>query len=132
MPIVMGRKTFESIGKPLPGRKSIVITRSALWKHDVVQTVHSIADALLKAEDYGVKEIFVIGGAEIFNSSFASANRIYLTRIHDQFDGDVFFPEVSETEWTLEQNHYCAADEKNAFAHSFQIWDRKTNSGSIA
>jgi dihydrofolate reductase len=80
LPILMGRKTFESIGKPLPGRKSIVITRNPGWQHDGVSVVHSVDEAIAKASDFGVKEIFVIGGAEIFKTSFASANRIYRTR----------------------------------------------------
>lgn len=124
MPILMGRKTFESIGKPLPGRKSIVITRSDEWKHDAVDVVHTIDGAIEKAKSFGVKEIFVIGGAEIFNSAFAQASRIYLTRIHHSFDGDVYFPEVSAGEWNLVSNRFCHADEKNPYSHSFQVWER--------
>jgi len=125
MPILMGRKTFESIGKPLPGRNSIVITRSGDWKHEGVDIVHSIDDAIQKAQSFHVKEIFVIGGAEIFATSFKKTNRIYLTRIHDNFDGDVFFPEVSENEWKLISARLCKADEKNFYNHTFQIWERK-------
>src|SRR5215213_8612683 len=88
MPILMGRKTFESIGKPLPGRKSIVITRSDHWHYEGVDVVHSVDEAIAKAKQLGVKEVFVIGGAEIFKTSFNQANRIYLTRIHHQFEGD--------------------------------------------
>ena len=124
MPILMGRKTFESIGKPLLGRKSIVITRSNNWTYDEVDVVHSIEEAIKKAEGYGVKEIFVIGGAEIFRTSFSTADRIYLTRIHHQFDGDAFFPELQEKEWNLVKQRFCKADEKNAFDHSFQVWER--------
>ncbi|MFL5808431.1 MAG: dihydrofolate reductase [Flavisolibacter sp.] len=132
MPILMGRKTFESIGKPLPGRKSIVITRSKDWKHEGVSVVHSLEEAITEAAILGVKEIFVIGGAEIFKTSFSKANRIYLTRIHHRFDGDVYFPELSEKEWELVQNRSCEADEKNPYAHTFQVWERKfinNNSG---
>jgi dihydrofolate reductase len=125
MPILMGRKTFESIGKPLPGRKSIVITRSNEWKHAGVDTVHSIEEAIAAAQQSGVKEIFVIGGAEIFKTSFPNANRIYLTRIHHRFDGDVHFPEISTKDWNLVQNRFCQADEKNQYAHTFQVWERK-------
>src|SRR5215217_6831480 len=73
MPILMGRKTFESIGKPLPGRKSIVITRNTDWQKEGVDVVHSIEEAIKKAESFGVKEVFVIGGAEIFKTSFPNA-----------------------------------------------------------
>src|SRR5438132_9390099 len=76
MPILMGRKTFESIGKPLQGRKSIVITRSPEWNHEGVDVVHSMEEATARAEEIGVKEIFIIGGAEIFKTSFSQANRI--------------------------------------------------------
>jgi dihydrofolate reductase len=125
MPILMGRKTFDSIGKPLPGRKSIVITRNNDWQHAGVTVVHSIDEAIQQAIAFGVKEIFVIGGAEIFQSSLPSANRIYLTRIHHQFDGDVFFPEVSIKEWNLVSNRFCAADDKNPFNHTYQVWERR-------
>ena len=124
MPILMGRKTFESIGKALQGRKSIVITRNAAWQHENVDIVHSVEEAIAKAKEYGVKEIFVIGGAEIFNTAFEKADRIYLTRVHHQFEGDAFFPEVSASGWNLVQSRFCPADEKNAYAHSFQVWER--------
>lgn len=125
LPILMGRKTFESIGKPLPGRKSIVITRDKEWGHDGVAVVHSIEEGIGKAEGFGALEIFVIGGAQIFNTALPTANRIYLTRIHHRFDGDVFFPEISEDEWALTSSRFCAADEKNVYDHTFQVWERK-------
>lgn len=125
MPILMGRKTFESIGKPLPGRKSIIITRNKSWKHEGVTVVHSTEEAIGKAREFGVKEIFVIGGAEIFTTSFEKAERIYLTRIHHSFEGDAFFPSVDSHEWNLVQNRFCHADEKNKYSHTFQVWERK-------
>lgn len=125
MPILMGRKTFESIGKPLQGRKSIVITRNKNWQHENVDVVHSVEEAISKAKAYGVKEIFVIGGAEIFTTSFDQAGRIYLTRVHHQFDGDAFFPEIPGSGWNLMQSRFCSADGKNAYAHTFQVWERK-------
>jgi dihydrofolate reductase len=125
MPILMGRKTFESIGKPLQGRKSIVITRSTEWKYEGVEIVHSVEEAIEKAKEFGVKEIFVIGGAEIFQTAFEQANRIYLTRIHHHFGGDAYFPEVSDKDWNLVQSRFCAADEKNKYDHTFQVWERK-------
>lgn len=125
MPILMGRKTFDSIGKPLPGRKSIVITRNKDWQHESVEVVHSIEDAIDVAKQNDVKEIFVIGGAEIFKTSFEAANRIYLTRIHHQFEGDVYFPELDSSQWELVKAKRCEPDEKNAYAHTFQVWERK-------
>lgn len=126
MPILMGRKTFDSIGRPLPGRNSIVITHNNDWQHQGVDVVHSIKEAVEKAQSFGVKEIFVIGGAQIFKMSLPSANRIYLTRIHHQFEGDVFFPVISDNEWVLTSERFCAADEKNSYDHTYQIWERKT------
>ena len=124
MPIVMGRKTFESIGKPLPGRRSIVVTRNREWKEVNVDTVHSIQEAVTIA-GASVKEIFIIGGAEIFNSILPHSARVYLTRIHHQFEGDVFFEGLSSDHWKLVHEVNCYADEKNHYAHSFQVWERK-------
>ncbi len=123
LPIVMGRKTYESIGKPLPGRTNIVITRNKDYAAEGIVVVHTIEEALNVALQKGAKEIFVIGGAEIFNSVFDSAHRIYLTRIHHRFDGDVFFPELNGN-WQLVKKQKQAADEKNAYAHTFQVWEK--------
>ncbi|HEX6332799.1 MAG TPA: dihydrofolate reductase [Flavisolibacter sp.] len=128
MPILMGRKTFDSIGRPLPGRKSIIITRNENWHYEGVHAVHTLQGAMDKASEFGAREIFVIGGAEIFNSSFPRAGRIYITRIHHKFEGDVFFPEIPHEEWNLVQSRFCHADEKNAYSHTFQVWERKTRS----
>jgi dihydrofolate reductase len=87
--------------------------------------VHSIEEAIVKAKEYGAKEIFVIGGAEIFTSSFDLAQRIYLRRVHHQFDGDVYFPALDANDWMLVHNRFCHADEKNAWSHTFQVWERK-------
>lgn len=124
MPILMGRKTFESIGKPLSGRRSIVITRSMDWQREGVEVVHSVEEAIDKAKEQDVKEIFVIGGAEIFNTSFEKAHRIYLTRIHHRFEGDVYFPQVDEKAWQLVKSHKSPKDEKNLYDHTFQVWER--------
>ena len=125
MPILMGRKTFESIGKALPGRKSIVITRNNEWKHPDVATVRSIEEAVALAKSFDVKEIFVIGGGEIFKTSLDKANCIYLTRIHHRFEGDVYFPELSNTEWEVVKKVDCKKDEKNLYDHTFEVWERK-------
>ena len=125
MPILMGRKTFESIGKVLPGRTSIVITRNQQWSQDGVTVVHSVGEAITKAEELGVKEVFVIGGAEIFRTSIEKSGRIYLTRIHHRFDGDAHFPELPTAEWQLVRSRFCEADEKNVYAHTFEVWERK-------
>ncbi len=125
MPILMGRKTFDSIGKPLPGRKSIVITRNKDWQDDNVSVVHSVDEAIALAKQDDIKEVFVIGGAEIFTTAFEQADRLYLTRVHQEVDGDVYFPSIDDTKWKLISAKRCEADEKNTYAHTFQVWERK-------
>jgi dihydrofolate reductase len=124
MPIVMGRKTFESIGKPLPGRQNIVISRNETWSSPGVEIAHNIEDAREIAASIDVSEIFFIGGAEIFNSALPNANRIYLTRIHSSFDGDVFFTWGDQDQWMLTSSKSCEADKKNPYPHTFQVWER--------
>ena len=125
MPVVMGRKTFESFGKPLTGRTNIVITRRDDWKVDGVITVKSLDEALQAAAGTDAKEAFIIGGGEIYRQSFNKADKIYITRVHAQPDGDAFFPEIKESEWQLFSNLDCPADEKHAYSYSFQLWKRK-------
>ncbi len=125
MTVIMGRKSLESLGKPLQGRKNIVVTRNKDWKQEGTEVAHSINEAIDLAKETGVNEIFIIGGAEIFKEAMPVANRIYLTRIHHHFDGDAYFPEVSDAEWTLVQSRFCDADEKNQYPHTFQVWERK-------
>jgi len=124
MPVIMGRKSFEALGKPLAGRRNFVITRNDHWNEKGVQVVKSIDQAITLASQTGAKEIFITGGAEIFKAAFPSADRIYLTRVHGNFDGDTFFPEWKQEEWKLISNRDCLPDEKNSFALSFQIWER--------
>ena len=125
MPVIMGRRTYDSFGKTLPGRRNIVITRNKDWKAEGVDVVHSIEEAVALAKESAVKEIFIIGGSEIFKIILPKADRIYLTRIHQSFEGDAFFPVLKEEEWQLVKNRDCAVDEKNAYPHSFQVWERK-------
>jgi dihydrofolate reductase len=125
-PIVMGRKTFESIGKPLPGRTNIVITRDADYRRDGVTVVASPEAAVTgAAAALGSDEMFVIGGAEIYKLFLPQADRIYLTQVHGMFEGDVFFPELGEGEWRLVNEEQHVADEKNAFPLAFQLYGRK-------
>jgi dihydrofolate reductase len=125
MPVIMGRKTFESIGKPLPGRRNIVLTRQKKLFAKGIDVVNSFEEAVELANTSAVKEVFVIGGAEIFNSVFPKAKKIYLTRIHHHFEGDVYFPSISENEWQQTWSKFCIADEKNIYDHTFQVWQRQ-------
>lgn len=116
-PIVMGRKTWESIGKPLPGRHNIVITRQAGFAVPGVTVVASLDDALLAAGD--VPEVCIIGGAEIYRLALPRTDLIHLTRVQAVVDADTYFPELGAGEWAevLVEKH--AADEKHSFAYSF-------------
>lgn len=124
MPVVMGRKTFDSLGKPLTGRKNIVITRQPGWKADGAVGVKSIEDALFLAKEADANEVMVIGGGEIYNSLFGKAGRIYMTRVDAEPEADTFFPEINPKEWRLVSEKKHDADEKNKFAHTFQTWER--------
>jgi dihydrofolate reductase len=125
MPVIMGRKTFEAVNKPLPGRFNIVITRQADWKADGVITAIDLQDALNKAAATNCNEIFVIGGGEIYKQSMEMADKIYMTRVHAALEGDTFFPAIDETQWKIDSLQEFPADEKHAFAYSFQAWIRK-------
>ncbi|MEI8052160.1 MAG: dihydrofolate reductase [Bacteroidota bacterium] len=122
--VIMGRKTFESVNKPLPGRLNIVITSNKDWAAENVVTANSLEEALEKATAAHYKEIFIIGGGEIYRQSLAIANRIYLTRVHTQIDGDTFFPELNSGEWKLVSANECKSDEKNAFDHTIEVWEK--------
>ncbi|HYF30832.1 MAG TPA: dihydrofolate reductase [Chitinophagaceae bacterium] len=127
MPVIMGRKTFESIKKqPLSGRFNIIITS----KKDLqpasgkIQIADSIERSMQLAGEADCKEAFVIGGGEIFNSFFPMADKIYLTRVHANLEGDTFFPPITEKEWQLQSSFDFPADEKHAYPYSFQLWKR--------
>ena len=125
MVVVMGRKTFEAVNKPLPGRINIVITRQVNWTAEGVITATDLNDALKKAAETNCKEIFVIGGGEIYKQSMAICHKIYITRVHATLDGDTFFPEIDESNWTLASNEDFEADAKHAYGYSFQVWVKK-------
>lgn len=123
--IIMGRKTHHAIGKALPGRMNIILTRkgSADFISDV-QVVQSAEEALLLAEKSEKSEVFVIGGGEIYRVFLPLAHRIFLTRIHHPFPADTFFPHFSKSEWKMIQSRPGVVDEKNAFPHTFETWER--------
>jgi dihydrofolate reductase len=126
MVVVMGRKTFEEVNKPLPGRVNIVITSNTAWQANDTITANSLPDALEKAALTNCKEIFIIGGGEIYRQSMDIADTIYITRVHATLEGDAFFPDIDEAKWQLISNEDFTADEKHAYAYSFQVWKAKT------
>ena len=124
MPVIMGRKTFDSLGKPLAGRKNIVITRQAAWEAEGTVVVKTMDDALFLVKEADVKEAMVIGGGEIFKMVFEKAGRIYLTRVDAEPEADAFFPVIDPKQWYLVSQKNYEADEKHAYNYSFQIWER--------
>ena len=126
MPLIMGRKTFESIGsKPLAGRQNIIITRQEDWHVDGTIPAMDLETAIEMPGRMDVKELFVIGGGEIYTQIIERAHRVYMTRVHAEFEADTFFPVINEKIWTLVRNLDQPADEKHAYAYSFQLWERK-------
>ena len=126
-PVIMGRKTFEEVNKPLPGRTNIVITRQAGWNHENVVKAANLNESIDKARATNAKKIFIIGGGEIYRQAMDVAGKIYLTRVHGEFEGDTFFPEIDEQEWQLVSNEDFPADEKHAYAYSFQVWTKSNH-----
>lgn len=116
-PILMGRKTFESIGKALPGRQNIVLTRSPSWRHDGVDTVHSLDEALALVSE--AEEVAVIGGEEIFKLALPVARRIYLTEVHARVEGDTVFPSFDRSKWQETERSEHRVDERHVYAMTF-------------
>jgi len=123
-PILMGRKTFESIGRPLPNRTNIIITRNPAYKAEGCIIVSTIDDAITHAKTTNSNEIFIIGGAEVYKQLLPRIERIYLTIVHETFEGDAFFPELKETEWKEVSHVRHEADESNDYDYSFVMLDR--------
>ena len=120
--IILGRKNYESIGKPLPERANIVITRNRDFRADGCLIAHSLDAALALADND--PEIFVIGGAEIYRAALAHTNRLYLTRVHAAIAGDTHFPEFDESEWREISRERHERDERHAYAYSFVVLER--------
>jgi dihydrofolate reductase len=131
-PIIMGRKTFESIGKPLPGRLNIIVTtmtQKLFFDDKNVKFVTSLEDAFDMARSSGQQEVFVIGGSQIFTQAFPSADRLYLTRVHTHVEGDVFLLPLMDPNWEREwveisrKDH--PADARHEYAFTFLVYERR-------
>ncbi len=123
--IIMGRKTFESIGRPLPNRTTIVISRQQDLKIEGVILAHSVEEAILKAKSISRDDIFIVGGAEIYQLSLPLADQILVTQLHDIFEGDAFFPEISSDMWEIAEQERGITDEQNAYQFSYLTYTRK-------
>jgi len=123
--IIVGRKTFESIikvgGKPLPGRRMIIVTRDGNYKIEGCDVAHSVEDAIELARERGESEVFVCGGAEIYAQSIEVADRMYLTLVDAEVAADTFFPEFDDREWGEQESFYQPADEKNQYPFTLRL-----------
>ncbi|WP_303311986.1 dihydrofolate reductase [Hymenobacter sp. BT730] len=123
-PIIMGRRTYESIGRPLPGRTNIVVTRQQDWQAPGVTTAFSVPEALEAAGKLD-EEVMVIGGGEIYQQALPAVDVIYLTEVHHHFEGDAYFPELDRAVWQEETRERHEPDEKHAFPFSFVTLRRR-------
>lgn len=127
-PIIMGRKTYESIGRLLPGRKNIIITRNPQYKAEGAEIYHALDTAIKSCNE---EKVFIIGGGELFEQSLPQVSEVYRTVIQHRFDADAWFPELSNSGFK-QVNEIChPADEKNKFEYCFQKWERETESSQV-
>lgn len=131
-PIVMGRRTYESIGRPLPGRDNIVITRNAEFAADGVHVTGDVPSALslahTLAKEKGADEICVIGGGDIYRQTLPMADRVYLTEVHMSVDGDTMFPELDQADWRKTSREAHCAGEGDSADYEFVVLDRVAQS----
>lgn len=123
-PVIMGRKTYASFGKALPGRENIVVTRSKSFHVGDAVVCHSLQEAIEAAKRFDSEEVFILGGAEIYAQSLPMLDRVYLTRIESSFKADAFFPLLDPAAWVLRSERAYPADSRNPHAYRFQVWER--------
>ncbi len=121
--IIMGRKTYESVGRPLPNRRNIIVTRQAGYTAEGADVVHSLAAALESCA--AAEHVFVVGGAEIYQQALPVTDRVYLTRVHVSLPGDSFFPQLDEQDWKLVSEDHHPADNRHAYGYTFMIYERR-------
>lgn len=119
-PVIMGRKTFESIGKALPNRRNIIITRDVNYKKDGIEIANSLEEAINLCENSD--EVFIIGGGEIYKQAIPLVNKLYITHVHKEYDADTFFPEINASDWmeTTRDDH-----ESSDVSYSFVTYEKK-------
>lgn len=123
--LIMGRNTYESIGRLLPGRTTIIMTRNAEYFAEGALIAGDLQQALALAKEAGDEEAFVVGGGQVYQHALPQAQRIYATRIHTELSGDTFFPEVDWGQWQLIESTKHPPDSKNEYAYSFEDYERK-------
>ena len=123
--IIMGRNCYNSIGKPLPKRTNVILTRDPFYISSSCLVAHSIEEALTMAFDNGEKEAFIIGGGEIYKESMHFWDKLYLTEVDLEIEGDIFFPEIDMKEWKLISEEAHEKDDKNEYNYVFKVFERK-------
>lgn len=123
--IILGRKNYESIGRPLPNRTNIIVTRDKTFKCPSCVVVHSIEIALKYAFENGENEAFIIGGGQIYKQTIEYWDKLYITEIDEEFEGDVFFPEVNYKEWKLISKQCLNKNKNNKYNFCFNVFERK-------
>lgn len=121
--VIMGRKTFESVGKPLPNRRNIIITRQENYQVEGAEVVHSLDAALALCNPD--EENFIVGGAEIYSQAMDKVDRIYFTLIYGEFEADTFFPPILQELWQLVSEDYHNADDKNPYDYNFMVYEKR-------
>ncbi|REA57916.1 dihydrofolate reductase [Dyadobacter luteus] len=124
-PMIMGRKTFESIGKPLPGRTSIVITRNQDFKADGILVVHSLEEALTEARKIEQQEVFIIGGGELYKQALPITDKLYITEVETVTNGDTFFEISNPEQWEEIERTVHQADDRHIFSFNFVNYSKK-------
>ncbi|PTX18776.1 dihydrofolate reductase [Pontibacter mucosus] len=124
-PMIMGRKTFEAIGKPLPGRTSIIITSQKNYQAEGCVVVHSLEEAIAKGKGLDTEQVSIIGGANVYKQALPLADIVYLTRVHASFEGDAYFPELPDDAWQVVEQEHHEPDEKNKYSYTFLTLKRK-------
>ncbi|WP_068776389.1 dihydrofolate reductase [Paenibacillus sp. FJAT-26967] len=119
--VLMGRKTYDSIGRPLPNRRNIVLTRQPDYKLEGCEVVHSVEEALAGFQE---EEVFVIGGTEVFKLFWPYADKLYVTFIDDIFEADTYFPVIEPQEWSLVSEEQGIKDDKNPYDYYFRTYER--------
>lgn len=122
-PILMGRKTHESIGRVLPGRENIIVTRNLNYQSSTCTVIHDLKDVQKLSSNLN-QELCVIGGAELFHELLSSADKLYITHIHHEFEGDTYFPEIDFGEWKVISREEGLKDEKNPYNYEYVVYTR--------
>jgi dihydrofolate reductase len=122
--IVMGRKTWESIGRPLKGRRMVVITRQTDYRAEGVEVMSGLDRALEVAATVGEEQVFVIGGGEIYRLALPRADRLYITRVHANVEGDAYFPELDANAWRMVESDAHAANDENDHPFTFETYEQ--------